>query len=214
MTEKEKREKASLIVKRLKDLYPVAPCGLNSGGDAWRLLVMGRLSAQCTDERVNIVCKELFERFPDAYALATAPLYEIEEIVRPCGIYRMKASNIKEASRMLIEDFSGVMPHEMDKLLRFPGVGRKIANLIIGDVFGLPAIVCDTHCIRITKRLGLYPATEKDIYKIEMVLRELIDENEGPDFCHRIVLFGREICTARSPKCEACPLYDLCCERI
>ncbi len=213
MTKREKRERASQIVNRLKELYPIAPCGLNSGGDAWRLLVMGRLSAQCTDERVNIVCEELFEKFPNAYALAKAPIEEIEQIIRPCGIYRMKASNIKDASRMLIEDFSGVMPHTMDELLRFPGVGRKIANLIIGDVFSLPAIVCDTHCIRITRRLGLYPRAQKDIYKIEMTLKELIDDSEGPDFCHRIVIFGREICTARSPKCNECPLYDLCCER-
>lgn len=213
MTKREKKEKAALIVERLKKLYPNAECGLKSGGDPWRLLVMGRLSAQCTDERVNIVCEELFKRFPDAMALADAPLSEIEEIVRPCGIYRVKAHNIKEASRVLLREFSGVMPHTMEELLRFPGVGRKIANLIIGDVFGLPAIVCDTHCIRITRRLGLYPSGQKDIYKIEMALRELIDDSEGPDFCHRIVIFGREICSARSPKCNECPLYDLCCER-
>lgn len=212
MTKKEKKAKAALIVGRLKELYPNAECGLKAEGDAWRLLVMGRLSAQCTDERVNIVSKELFSRFPTPKDMAEAPIEEIEEIIRPCGIYKAKAYSIKESSRMLIEEFSSVMPDKIEELLRFPGVGRKIANLIIGDVFGLPAIVCDTHCIRITGRLGLYPKGEKDIYKIELALRELIEDSEGPDFCHRIVMFGREVCTARSPKCAECPLYDLCCE--
>ena len=134
----------------------------------------------------------------------------IEEIIKPCGLYRMKAKNLKDASLMLIRDFNGKLPDDMDELLRFPGVGRKIANLLLGDVFGKEAIVCDTHCIRICGRLGMYPEKEKDPTKIERILRELIDLKEGSDFCHRIVFFGREICTARSPRCDGCPLKDLC----
>lgn len=210
MTKTEKKRRLSLIVERLKEIYPEAECALQYGGDPWKLLVMGRLSAQCTDARVNIVCEELFARFPTAEAMADGDIREIEEIVKPCGLYRMKADSIKAASRMLIEDFGGALPDTMDELLRFPGVGRKIANLLLGDVFGKEAIVCDTHCIRICGRLGMYPEKEKDPTKIEKILRELIDIKEGSDFCHRIVLFGRETCTARSPMCEGCPLADLC----
>ena len=210
MTKAEKKKRLSLIVERLKEIYPEAECALHYGGDPWKLLVMGRLSAQCTDARVNIVCEELFKRFPTAKAMAEGDIREIEEIVKPCGLYRMKADNIKEASAMLVRDFGGVLPDTMDKLLLFPGVGRKIANLLLGDVFGKEAIVCDTHCIRICGRLGMYPEKEKDPTKIEKILRELIDLKEGSDFCHRIVIFGREICTARSPMCKECPMSDLC----
>ena len=210
MTKSEKKKRLSAIVDRLKEIYPEAECALHYGGDPWRLLVMGRLSAQCTDARVNIVCEELFKRFPDAMSMASAELSEIEEIIKPCGLYRMKADNIREASRMLITDFGGELPDNMDDLLRLPGVGRKIANLLLGDIFGKEAIVCDTHCIRICGRLGMYPESEKDPTKIEGILRGLIDMKEGSDFCHRIVLFGREICTARSPLCHSCPMKDLC----
>ena len=210
MTKSEKKKRLGAIVDRLKELYPDAECALHYGGDPWRLLVMGRLSAQCTDARVNIVCEELFRRFPDAISMASAELSEIEEIIKPCGLYRMKADNIREASRMLITDFGGELPDNMDDLLRLPGVGRKIANLLLGDIFGKEAIVCDTHCIRICGRLGMYPESEKDPTKIESILRGLIDMKEGSDFCHRIVLFGREICGARSPMCDSCPLSDLC----
>lgn len=213
MTKTEKKKRLSLIVERLKKIYPEAECALHYGGDPWKLLVMGRLSAQCTDARVNIVCEKLFERFPTVEAMANADINEIEEIVKPCGLYRMKADNIREASRMLITDFDGRLPDNMDDLLRLPGVGRKIANLLLGDVFGKEAIVCDTHCIRICGRLGMYPEKENDPTKIEKILRELIDLKEGSDFCHRIVLFGRETCTARSPMCESCPLSDLCLKR-
>ena len=213
MTKAEKEKRLSLIVERLKEIYPEAECALHYGGDPWRLLIMGRLSAQCTDARVNIVCEELFERFPDAESMANGDIREIEEIIKPCGLYRMKADNIKAASRMLITDFGGSLPDNMDDLLKLPGVGRKIANLLLGDVFGKEAIVCDTHCIRICGRLGMYPEKEKDPTKIEKILRELIDLKEGSDFCHRIVLFGRETCTARSPMCEDCPLADLCLKR-
>ena len=213
MTKAEKKRRLALIVERLKEIYPDAECALHYGGDPWKLLVMGRLSAQCTDARVNIVCEELFERFPDVASMANGDITEIENIIKPCGLYRMKADNIREASRMLITDFNGELPDNMDDLLRLPGVGRKIANLLLGDVFGKEAIVCDTHCIRICGRLGMYPESEKDPTKIEKILRELIDMKEGSDFCHRIVLFGRETCTARSPMCESCGLSDLCLKR-
>lgn len=210
MTKKEKKERLALIVERLKEIYPDPTCALEYGGDAWRLLVMGRLSAQCTDARVNIVCRELFSRFPTASDMANADISEIEDIVRPCGLYRMKAASIKEASRMLIEDFGGQMPREMNELLKLPGVGRKIANLIIGDVFGGECVVCDTHCMRICGRFGMYKEDLRDPDKIEVILLELLPKGEGSDFCHRIVNFGREVCTARSPRCRECPLADLC----
>ena len=210
MRKNEKKKRLSLIVERLKELYPVAECALDYKGDPWRLLIMGRLSAQCTDARVNIVSEELFERFPDARAMADGKIEDIENIVKPCGLYRMKAANIKEASKLLTKKYNGRLPDTMEELLTFPGVGRKIANLLLGDVFGKPAIVCDTHCIRICGRFGMYPESEKNPDKIEKILRELMDVSEGSDFCHRIVLFGREICTARSPMCNKCPLGDLC----
>lgn len=213
MTKSEKKKRLSQIVERLKEIYPDAECALHHGGDPWKLLVMGRLSAQCTDARVNIVCEELFEKYPNAEAMANGNITDIENIVKPCGLYRMKADNIREASRMLLTDFGGELPDNMEDLLKLPGVGRKIANLLLGDVFGKEAIVCDTHCIRICGRLGMYPEKEKDPTKIEGVLRELIDLKEGSDFCHRIVIFGREICTARAPMCERCPLSDLCLKR-
>ena len=210
MTKAEKRKRLAGIVEALKEIYPEAECALHYGGDPWKLLVMGRLSAQCTDARVNIVSEELFARFPDAVSMASAEVEEIAEIVKPCGLYRMKAQNLKDASQMLVTKYGGRLPDTMEELLEFPGVGRKIANLLLGDVFGKEAIVCDTHCIRICGRLGMYPEKEKDPTKIEKILRELIDLKEGSDFCHRIVFFGRETCTARAPKCDACPLRDLC----
>ena len=210
MTKTEKRERLAKIVEKLKEIYPEAECALHYKGDPWKLLIMGRLSAQCTDARVNIVSEELFEKFPTAKDMADGDLSEIERIVKPCGLYRMKAQNLKDSSRMLVDDYGGRLPDDMDELLKFPGVGRKIANLLLGDVFGKEAIVCDTHCIRICGRLGMYPEKEKDPTKIEKILRELIDLREGSDFCHRIVFFGRETCTARSPMCESCPLKELC----
>ena len=214
MSLKEKRSKMSLVTNALKELYPNAECALNWQGDPWRLLVMGRLSAQCTDARVNIVCEELFRVFPDAQAMAQGDLSLIEEIVKPCGLYRMKAKSIKEASAMLVDSYGGVLPDDMDALLTLPGVGRKIANLLLGDVYGKPAVVCDTHCIRICGRLGFYPESLKDPVKIEQALRKIIEPEEGSDFCHRIVIFGREICTARSPSCEDCPLGEYCSSKI
>lgn len=210
MTKKEKRERLALIVERFKEIYPEATCALEYDGDPWRLLVMGRLSAQCTDARVNIVCRELFSRFPTPEAMAYGDLAEIERIVKPCGLYRMKASSIKDASRMLVEDFGGELPADMDELLKFPGVGRKIANLLLGDVFGLPSVVCDTHCMRICGRFGMYREDLRDPVKIEKILVELLPYGEGSDFCHRIVNFGRYVCSSRAPRCTECPMSDLC----
>lgn len=212
-SKREKRERLSAIIEKLKEVYPESVCALEYENDPWKLLVMGRLSAQCTDARVNIVCKELFAKYPNCAAMAAADVEDIEKIIMPCGLYRTKAANIKDASAMLISQYGGVLPDTMDELLKLPGVGRKIANLLLGDVFGKGAIVCDTHCIRICARLGMYPESLKDAVKIEFILRDLMDIKEGSDFCHRIVTFGREICTARAPKCEECPL-SLLCERV
>jgi endonuclease-3 len=210
MNQKEKKLRAAAVVEALKKIYPVPVCALESGGDPWRLLVMGRLSAQCTDARVNIVCRDLFARFPDAAAMAAADLAEVEEIIRPCGLFHTKAQNIIDASALLLTEYGGEMPHEMDKLLRFPGVGRKIANLLRGDLFGLPAIVADTHCIRICGRLGFYAQGEKDPVRVEKTLVKLVEPAEQSDLCHRLVQFGRDVCSARAPKCTECPLYTLC----
>ncbi len=210
MTKKEKKERIAAIDARLRELYPDAECALKYGGDPWRLLVMARLSAQCTDARVNEASLELFREFPDVASMAEGDVSRIEELVKSCGLYRMKAANIKEASAIIIEKFGGKLPREMDELLTLPGVGRKIANLLIGDVFGGDAVVCDTHCIRICGRFGMYPESEKSPEKIERILRELLPAGHGSDFCHRIVLFGREICSARTPRCADCPLSDLC----
>ncbi len=210
MTKKEKKARLAEIVARLKGIYPNAECALEYGGDPWKLLIMGRLSAQCTDARVNIVSRELFLVFPTAEDMAEGDLSEIERIVKPCGLYHMKASSIKDASRMLVEKYQGKLPDTMEELLEFPGVGRKIANLLLGDVFGKDAVVTDTHCIRICGRLGMYPESLKDPHKVEKILVDLIEPGEGSDFCHRIVWFGRETCIARNPKCEICPLADLC----
>ena len=210
LNKKEKGERLRLICEKLKELYPSAECALEYRGDPWKLLVMGRLSAQCTDKRVNIVSEELFSRYPTPELMAEADIDELSDIVKPCGLYRVKAQNIKDSSAMLVSDFGGELPSSMEELLRFPGVGRKIANLLIGDVFGGPAIVCDTHCIRICGRLGMYPESEKNPEKIEKILRGLMDVREGSDFCHRIVIFGREVCSARNPACRVCPLADLC----
>ena len=209
-TKKETRERLALIMDRLEELYPEAPCALEYEGDPWRLLVMARLSAQCTDKRVNIVSRQLFSRYTTAYELASADISEVEEIIRPCGLYRMKAYSIIEASRQLVSEYGGELPRDMDSLLKLSGVGRKIANLLIGDVFGGDAIVCDTHFMRICGRLGMYKEGLKDATRVEFIMRELMDVSRGSDFCHRIVIFGREICTARAPMCHSCPIRELC----
>ena len=210
MTKKEKKEKIAKIVEALKVVYPEAKCSLEYEGDAWKLLIMGRLSAQCTDARVNIVCRELFAKFPNAAALAEAPYEEIEEIIKPCGLFRVKAQSIKDASIRLVRDYGGVLPDTMEELLKFEGVGRKVANLLLGDLFNKPAIVADTHCMRICGRFGMYREGMKDPYKTEKILGELIEPAEQSDFCHRMVLFGRDYCRAQSPKCDTCPIKNIC----
>lgn len=176
-------------------------------------MVMGRLSAQCTDLRVNEVCRTLFAEFPTAQALADGDLARIEEIVRPCGLFRTKAKDIRAECKKLCEEYDGVLPDTMEELLEFPGVGRKIANLLLGDVYGKPAIVADTHCIRLSRRMGLTAKDEKDPVGTEKVLRGLIVPEKSNDFCHRLVMFGREYCIARSPRCDECPLEDICMKR-
>jgi len=202
--------KMARVVEALKDFYPDASCALQYGGDPWRLLVMGRLSAQCTDKRVNEVCESLFVTYPTPEAMANAELSELCEAVRPCGLHKTKGENLRDASKMLIDRFGGKLPDTMDELLLFPGVGRKIANLLLGDVFGKPAVVTDTHCIRICGRLGAYSEEERNPARIEKILTELLPPEESSDFCHRIVNFGRDVCSARAPRCAGCPLSDLC----
>ena len=213
MTKAEKRKRLAEVVDGLKAVYPDAACSLEYEGDAWRLLVMGRLSAQCTDARVNIVCRELFEKYPTAEALAKADVTDVERIITPCGLYRMKARSIIDASEMLVRNFGGALPDTMDALLTLPGVGRKIANMLLGDIYGKPAVVCDTHCMHICARLGFYHEGLRDPVKIEKILLDLIDPAEGSDFCHRLVLFGRDICMARGPLCSECPIGELCEKR-
>lgn len=208
------RVKGAEAVRLLAGLYPDALCSLESGGDPWRLLVMARLSAQCTDERVNIVSRNLFAALPDAKAMAAAPLSQIEELVKPCGLYRTKAKSIKEASEILLRDYDGRVPDTMEELLALPGVGRKIANLLLGDIFGKGGIVADTHCMRICGRLGFYPEDLRDPVKVEKILDPIIPKADQSDFCHRLVHFGREYCMARGPVCDkdpkSCPLAAIC----
>lgn len=198
------------IVEKLKELYPAAECALKYGGDPWRLLVMGRLSAQCTDARVNLVCETLFKAYPTANDMAKAQPCEVEPYIFSCGLYKTKARDLVGASRLLVETYNGVLPDSMEELLTFPGVGRKIANLLLGDIYQKPAIVADTHCIRISVRLGLVPPNAKTPEKVERILSGIIPPNEQSDFCHRIVWFGREYCTARGHDCTTCPMRELC----
>jgi len=204
-----KKEKMAELIRILKENVR-SDCALEYEGDPWKLAVMARLSAQCTDERVNIVCRDLFKRYPSAADMAEADISELEALVRPCGLFRTKASNIKEMSRIIVTEHGGSVPSDMDGLLKLPGVGRKIANLIRGDLFSLGGIVADTHCIRICGRLGFYPQSEKDAFKVEKILTPLCPTEEQTDLCHRLVWFGRETCRARAPQCERCPLLHIC----
>ena len=201
---------AGAITEALEKLYPDALCSLEYREHPWRLLVAARLSAQCPDERVNIVTKPLFERFPDAESVTKGEISEIEEIIRPCGLFRTKAKSIIEMSLIICRDFGGRVPDTMEELLSLPGVGRKIANLILGDIYGKGGIVADTHCIRICGRLGFYDTAKKDPLFTERTMEKVIPREKQSDFCHRIVLFGREYCTARAPRCSECPLRELC----
>lgn len=204
-----KEELALEIVERLKKEYPDAACSLDYN-QAWKLLVSVRLAAQCTDARVNVVVKGLYEKFPDVNALAEAAVADIEEIVKPCGLGRSKARDISACMKILRDKYGGNVPDDFDALLELPGVGRKSANLIMGDVFGKPAIVTDTHCIRLTNRMGLVDGI-KEPKKVEMALWKLIPPEEGSDFCHRLVYHGRDVCTARTkPFCDKCCLQDIC----
>lgn len=204
-----KRELALAIIGRLKEEYPDVSCSLNYD-EAWKLLVSVRLAAQCTDARVNVVVEKLYEKFPDVDALAKAAPEEIEEIIRPCGLGKSKARDISACMKVLRDQYGGKVPDDFDELLALPGVGRKSANLIMGDVFGKPAIVADTHCIRLVNRMGLVDGV-KDPKKVEMELWKIIPPEEGNDFCHRLVEHGREVCTARTaPHCERCCIRDLC----
>lgn len=205
----EKQEMALEVIKRLKEEYPDADCTLDYN-EAWKLLVSVRLAAQCTDARVNIVVEKLYEKYPDVDALAKAEPEQIEEIVRPCGLGKSKSRDISACMRMLKEKYNGKVPDDFNELLKLPGVGRKSANLSMGDVFGKPAIVTDTHCIRLTNRMGLVDGI-KEPKKVEMALWKIIPPEEGSEFCHRLVYHGREVCSARTkPHCEKCCLNDIC----
>ena len=198
----------SAIIEELKKLYPDAICSLDYRKD-YELLFSVRLAAQCTDARVNLVTPALFERFPTLEAFAAATPDEVGEYVRSCGFWRAKAKDIVGSAQMLLRDFGGRVPDNMGDLLRLPGVGRKTANLILGDVYGQEGYVCDTHCIRITGRLGITDGS-KDPLKVEQQLRKVIPPEESSDFCHRMVLHGRALCMARAPQCGDCPLKALC----
>lgn len=207
---KTKKQKLALeIIERLRAEYPDAGCTLDYD-EAWKLLVSVRLAAQCTDERVNIIVEKLFAKYPDVKSLADAEVDDIEVIVRPCGLGRSKARDISACMKILRDQYDCQVPKTFKELLDLPGVGRKSANLIMGDVFGEPAIVTDTHCIRLTNRMGLVDGI-KDPKKVEMELWKIIPPEEGSDFCHRLVYHGREVCTARTnPYCDKCCLADIC----
>lgn len=207
---KTKKEKLALeIIERLRAEYPDATCSLEYD-EAWKLLVSVRLAAQCTDERVNVIVEKLYQKFPDVKSLADAEVDDIEAIVRPCGLGRSKAKDISACMKILRDQYDCQIPKTFDELLALPGVGRKSANLVMGDVFGEPAIVTDTHCIRLVNRMGLVNNI-KEPKKVEMALWKIIPPEEGNDFCHRLVYHGRAVCTARtSPYCDKCCLQDIC----
>lgn len=206
-----KEKLAEEIIKRLKKEYPDVGCTLDYD-QAWKLLVSVRLAAQCTDARVNVVVQGLYEKYPDVDALADADVEAIEKIVKPCGLGHSKARDISACMKMLKEQYGGNVPDNFDDLMKLPGVGRKSANLIMGDVFGKPAIVTDTHCIRLTNRMGLVDDI-KEPKKVEMELWKIIPPEEGSDFCHRLVFHGRDVCTARTkPFCDKCCLRDICAQ--
>ena len=203
----DKKEKAAKAVELLKKEYPGAVCSLEYQ-KPYELLIATRLSAQCTDARVNLVTPVLFGKYPTLKALAEADEQDISDIIHSCGFYKMKAHDISETCKILVKDYGGIVPDSVEELTKLPGVGRKTANLLVGDIYKKPAVVCDTHCIRITNLLGL--TTTKDPLKCETELRELLDPNESNDFCHRTVLHGRAVCVARRPQCDKCILKEIC----
>ncbi|WP_411676629.1 endonuclease III [Caproicibacter sp.] len=202
-----KKQRAVLAIQALKKEYPDAICSLTYA-DPLQLLIATRLSAQCTDARVNMVTPELFERFPNLDAFCNAGVEEIEPIIHSCGLYKTKARDILAMCRMLKSDFGGIVPDTIEELTKLPGVGRKTANLVAGDIYGKPAVVTDTHCIRICGRLGL--SEGKDPFKVEMQLKKILPPEESNDFCHRLVLHGRAVCTARNPDCSKCCMKEFC----
>lgn len=202
-----KKEIARLACEELEKIYPDIDCTL-SYSKPYELMFAARLAAQCTDARVNVITKTLFVKYPNLQAFADADLAELEQDVKPCGFYHTKAKSIKEIAQKLLSDFNGEVPDTMEELLTLPGIGRKTANLMLGDVFGKPAIVTDTHCIRISGRLGL--TKNKEPAKVEADLVKLIPPEISSHFCHQTVQFGRDVCRARSPKCEECTLNYFC----
>ena len=200
--------RVTTIISLLKQHYPMSDCTLDYETEPYKLLIMARLSAQCTDARVNIVAKDLFEEFKSIEDFANCDLEKLEKAIFSCGLYKTKAKNIKDMCKMIIDEFDSKVPEEMDDLLKLPGIGRKIANLIRGDIFNKPAIVTDTHCIRISNRLGL--CDSENPYIVEKSLVEIIPPEESNDFCHRLVFFGREYCKSQNPRCGDCFLKDLC----
>ena len=206
-----KKQIALNAVEALKKEYPDAICSLTYT-DPLQLLIATRLAAQCTDARVNMVTPSLFERFPTAEAFAESSAEEVSEYIKSCGLYKTKSRDIVALAKMLIEDFDGKVPDNIDDLTKLPGIGRKTANLVVGDIYHKPAVVVDTHCIRITRRLGLHEL--KDAKKIEFILRDLLPPDESNNFCHRLVLHGRAVCDARKPKCENCCMKEFCKKNI
>ena len=202
-----KTERVQEAVKRLEELYPQAICSLDYK-DAFQLLIATRLSAQCTDKRVNLVTPDLFKEFPNAEKMAKANINRVEELIKTCGLYKTKAKDLILISQRLVNDFGGKVPDNIEDLTTLSGVGRKTANLVCGDVYGKPAVVCDTHFIRICNRLGFVES--ENPLKVEIEMRRLLPPEKSNDFCHRTVLFGRDICTARNAKCEECILADIC----
>ena len=206
-----KKERAEKAVERLEKLYPDAICSLTYT-DAFQLLIATRLSAQCTDKRVNMVTPALFAEFPDAYSMGNAELSRVEELIKTCGLYKTKAKDLVAIGKAITECFGGRVPDTIDELTTLPGVGRKTANLVCGDIYGKPAVVTDTHFIRLCNRLGLVDTTNPAL--VEKQMRKLLPPEKSNDFCHRTVLFGRDVCTARKAHCDACVLYDICPKKI
>ena len=204
-----KKQRALFCVEALEKEYPDAICSLTASNPL-ELLIATRLSAQCTDARVNLVTPALFKKYPTLESYCEAEIEDIENIIHSCGFYRAKAKNIKDSCALIVENYGGKVPADREVLLTFPGVGRKIANLLLGDIYGIPGIVADTHLICIGGRLGAYPVEMKDPHKVEKILDLYVEPEEQSDFCHRAVQFGRDYCTARAPKCDRCPLGDIC----
>ncbi len=205
-----KKDRVKAAIEALEKLYPDAICSLEYN-DPFQLLIATRLSAQCTDKRVNMVTPDLFREFPTAEKMAKADIKKVEELIKTCGLYKTKAQDLVGIGKMLVENYNGIVPDSIEELTKLPGVGRKTANLVCGDIFGQPAVVTDTHFIRICNRLGFVKTTNP--LQVEREMRKLLPDDKSNDFCHRTVLFGRDICVARKPKCEICPLAEFCPKR-